>query len=151
MLNSDYRDILSALSEAKAEFLVVGAYALASHGLVRATSDIDIWVHPSEENADRVLRALEAFGAPSEQLDRAAFTSQDQVVQIGVAPVRIDLLTGLSGLTFPGAWERRVQVELEGLTIPVLSLPDLATNKRATGRPHDLADLEWIEQQGSSD
>ena len=147
MLNSDYRDILSALCDAKAEFLVVGAYALASHGLVRATSDIDIWVNPTVQNAERVVNALLEFGAPLEQIEPSAFTAEDQVVQLGIAPVRVDLLTGLTGLTFVEAWERREQVTLEGIEVPVLCLKDLATNKRATGRPQDLADLKWIEER----
>jgi len=147
MLNQDYRDILSALVDSGADFLLVGAYALASHGLVRATSDIDLWIRPTKENASAVLHALETFGAPMDQVSVEALTSEDQVLQIGVAPVRIDILTSISGVTFSDAWARRDTVELEGLRIPVLSLADLQTNKRATGRPQDLVDLQWIERQ----
>ena len=86
-----------------------------------------------------------AFGAPSEQFSTSLFTQPNQVLQLGVAPVRIDILTSISGLSFPDAWERRTQVELDGLIVPVLSLGDLATNKRATARPQDLVDLQWIE------
>jgi hypothetical protein len=145
MLNPDYRDILSALAAAKADFLLVGAYALASHGLVRATSDMDIWVRPTPENADRVVAALVAFGAPREKFSASLFAQPDQVLQIGVAPVRVDILTSISGVEFPEAWERRKLIDLDGITIPVLSLQDLARNKRASGRPQDLVDLQWIQ------
>ncbi len=146
MLNKDYRDILFELSEAGAEYLLVGAYALASHGLVRATSDIDLWVRPTADNAERVVAALVAFGAPTDQFSVASFTQPDQVLQIGVAPLRIDLLTSVTGLEFDRAWARRVEVELEGLTVHVLCLEDLATNKKATGRPQDIVDLRWIDE-----
>jgi hypothetical protein len=146
MLNKDYRDILSELSAAGAEYLLVGAYALASHGLVRATSDIDLWVRPTIENAERVVAALLAFGAPADQFSAELFTQPDQVLQIGVAPLRIDLLTSISGLEFDDAWTRKEVVDLGGLTVPVVCLEDLATNKRATGRPQDLVDLRWIDE-----
>ena len=146
MLNKDYRDILSELSAAGAEYLLVGAYALASHGLVRATSDIDLWVRPTAANAKRVVEALLAFGAPADQLSAALFTQPDQVMQIGVAPLRIDILTSVSGLEFGDAWARKEVVDLGGLTVSVLCLEDLAANKRATGRPQDIVDLRWIDE-----
>ena len=96
MLNKDYRDILSELSAAGAEYLLVGAYALASHGLVRATSDIDLWVNSTTANAERVVEALLAFGATADQFSAALFTEPDQVLQIGVPPLRIDILTSSS-------------------------------------------------------
>jgi hypothetical protein len=146
MLNKDYRDILSELSAARAEYLLVGAYALASHGLVRATSDIDLWVRPTAANAERVIEALLAFGAPADQFSAALFTQPDQVLQIGVAPLRIDILTSVSGLEFGDAWARKEVVDLGGLTVSVLCLEDLAANKRATGRPQDIVDLGWIDE-----
>ena len=144
MLNSDYRDILSALSAADARYLVVGAYALASHGLVRATSDIDIWVDPTPGNAERICAALLDFGAPREQVSAEFLSRAGQVLQLGVTPVRIDILTSISGVEFTEAWGRRKQVEIDGMTIPVLGLSDLITNKKATGRPQDMVDLDWI-------
>ena len=147
MLNPDYRDMLSALSEARAEYLLVGAYALASHGLVRATLDMDLWVRATPENAHRVHAALLAFGAPAERFDASDLTADDTVLQLGVAPVRIDILTSISGVDFEAAWERRQVVELDGLSVAVMSLEDLATNKRATGRPQDLVDLQWLEDR----
>ena len=113
MLNQDFRDILSALSDAEADYLLVGAYALAAHGLVRATEDLDLWIRATPENAVRVMKALLEFGAPSDRFQREDLSSPDTVIQLGVAPVRIDLLTSISGVDFKSAWERRVTVEIE--------------------------------------
>jgi hypothetical protein len=139
--------MLSALSEAQAEYLVVGAHALAAHGTPRATGDLDLWVRPSEENAKRVWSALIRFGAPLEGLREADLTEPDLVIQIGVPPVRIDLLTSVSGLTFQSAWGDHIEVQIEGLTVPVIGRRALIENKRAAGRPKDLADVHELEQQ----
>jgi hypothetical protein len=138
---------LSALSDEKAEFLLVGAYALATHGLPRATGNMDVWVKPDADNAARVMRALQKFGAPVKNLSAEDFTRRSTVVQIGAAPQRIDLMTTLDGVAFDYAWPRRLDVELAGIRIPVLSRDDLATNKRSVGRPQDLADASWLEGQ----
>src|SRR4249920_1497950 len=107
LLNPDFRDLLSALSAEKAEFLVVGAYALALHGVPRATGDLDVWIRASSENARRVHRALAAFGAPLEEVTPEDFTTPGRVFQIGVAPQRVDILTSIDGLTFDEAWKAR--------------------------------------------
>lgn len=119
-MNPDFKDMLSALSDAGVDFLVVGAYALAAHGLPRATGDIDIWIRPTPENAERVWRALAAFGAPTRRMAASDFTQPDIVFQMGVAPRRIDLLTSISGVTFEEAWEGSATVDVEGLSIHVL-------------------------------
>lgn len=137
--------MLSALSEAGVEYLLVGAFALAAHGLPRATGDIDIWVRPSAENAARIIQALDQFGAPSFDLAVEDLSAPDLVFQIGVAPRRIDILTSIDGVIFDDAWPNRVVVELEGVSVPVISRVDLITNKRASGRPKDRADLAWLE------
>ena len=146
MLNPDYRDMLSALLEEGAEFLVVGAFALAAHGLPRATGDIDLWIRASADNSTRVWSALLRFGAPTHGLTATDLESPDIVFQIGVAPHRIDLLTSIDGVDFADAWADRALVNLEGVTLPVISRPHLIQNKRASGRPKDLADLAWLEQ-----
>lgn len=143
-MNRDFVEMLSALSAADAEFLVVGAHALAVHGHPRATGDLDIWVRPTAANAERVWRALTAFGAPLSDLAREDLCSSDLVFQLGVAPSRIDLLTGLSGITFEEAWPDRLVITLSDLTVPVIGRAALIRNKRATGRPRDLADLEEL-------
>src|SRR5512143_360719 len=145
MLNEDYRDMLRALSDEKVRFLLVGAYALAAHGYPRATMDIDIWVMPSPQNADAVLRALSLFGAPLHNLTKEDLQKDGTVFQIGVAPRRIDIITGASGLQFEEAFSRSVVTDVDGIALHVLSDDDLIRNKRASGRTKDLADAEALE------
>jgi hypothetical protein len=145
LLNPDFRDMLSALSDAGADFLVVGAYAMAAHGFPRATGDLDLWVRPTRENAQRVWEALAQFGAPKSQLRVEDFCTPEIVYQIGVAPRRIDILTSVSGVDFEVAWLNRLSIELEGLRIPVIGRQELLANKRASGRPKDLADAETLD------
>lgn len=144
-LNADYSDMLSALNEAGAEWLLIGGYAVIAHGYPRVTKDIDIWVRPTPGNAVRVLRALATFGAPDHGVTLEDLSRPTSVVQIGVPPCRIDLVTGAQGLTFEGAWARRVTEEIDGVTVNILSLEDLLVNKRAVGRPTDLADVDSLE------
>ena len=146
MLNPDFKDMLSALSEAGADYLVVGAYALAAHGFPRATGDLDLWVRPTTDNAARVWQALAAFGAPTSKITVEDFSTPDIVYQLGVAPRRIDILTSISGVEFDQAWQSRKSIELDGLAVPVIGRDDLLANKRASGRPKDLADAETLNQ-----
>ncbi|MER2528861.1 MAG: DUF6036 family nucleotidyltransferase [Candidatus Competibacter denitrificans] len=150
MLNEDYKDMLRALVEENVKFLLVGAYALAAHGYLRATMDIDIWVMPSPQNADAVLRALRRFGAPLHDLTETDLQVDGTVFQIGVAPRRIDLLTSASGLHFEEVFSRSLIVDIEGIEIHVPVLSDLIQNKQATGRTKDLADVEALEILASS-
>ena len=145
MLNEDYKDMLQCLADEGVKFLLVGAYAMAAHGYPRATMDIDIWVMPSPENAAAVLRALRRFGAPVQDLSPADLQKNDTIFQIGVAPRRIDLLTGASGLQFAEAFQHASAIEIEGLPVRIPSIDDLIRNKRATGRTKDLADAEALE------
>jgi hypothetical protein len=144
-LNRDFVEMLSALCAEKAEFLVVGAHAMAVHGYPRATGDLDIWVRPTSENAKRVWHALAAFGAPLTGLSERDLATPDIVFQIGVVPCRIDVITAIDGVDFASAWERRTAVRIGETTVPVLGRTDLIANKRASGRPKDLADLAWLE------
>ena len=145
MLNEDYRDILHALSEEKVRFILVGAYALAAHGYPRATMDIDIWVMPSPENAEAVLRALSRFGAPLHNLTREDLLKDGTVFQIGVAPRRIDIITTASGLQFEPTYRNSISINIEGIEVRIPSIEDLILNKRSTGRTRDLADAEALE------
>jgi hypothetical protein len=149
-MNPDFADMLSALSAAGVDFLIVGAHALAAHGVPRATGDLDIWIRPTPENAARTLRALTAFGAPLDDLSVDDLTRPDTVFQIGLPPARIDILSGITGVTFDAAWARRVQIELPGGTVAVLSRADYITNKKAVGRPKDLADMALLDEAGTS-
>jgi hypothetical protein len=146
LLNPDFRDILSLFNEEKVDYLVVGAYALAFHGLPRATGDIDLWVGCSSENARRIWRALSRFGAPLSGVEVDDFTRAGIVVQIGVAPRRIDVLTAIDGVEFDIALEQRELAEIDGLTVPILSKQHLIQNKRAVKRPKDQADLASLGQ-----
>ncbi len=145
MLNPDYRDMLSALNEVGAEFLLVGAYALAAHGRPRATGDMDIWVRSTRGNADKVMVALARFGASVQDLTSADLATSGTVFQIGVAPRRIDILTSIQAVDFDEAWQHRLQVDIEGLTVPVIGREELLKNKKAVARPQDLADVAWLE------
>lgn len=146
MLNRDFRDMLSELSAQQADFLIVGAYALAGHGLPRATGDIDIWIRPTPENAKRVWKALAAFGAPLEELTVEDLSAPGVSFQIGIPPRRIDILTAIDGVEFDEAWRERLECRIEDLNLSVLGRKALIRNKRAAGRPKDLADLAWLEQ-----
>jgi hypothetical protein len=144
-MNPDFSDMLSALSAEGVEYLLVGAYAMAVHGVPRATGDIDVWVRPSPDNAECILRALARFGAPLGGLRAADLAGEGTVFQVGVAPNRVDVITAIDGVTFDAAWPRRVTSAIEGLTIPVIGREDLIRNKRSTGRARDLADAEQLE------
>lgn len=150
-MNRDFVEMLSALIEARAEFLVVGAHALAAHGVPRATGDLDIWVDATATNASRVLAALENFGAPLFDLTKQDLGKPGTIFQIGLPPNRIDLLTSISGVTFRQAWSGRLELRIEGLCVPVLGRAEFIVNKRASGRPKDLSDLDLLadaEQRG---
>jgi hypothetical protein len=151
MLNEDYRDILQSLADEQAKYLLVDAYALAAHGYPRATMDIDIWVMPSPDNAEAVLRALRRFGAPTSELTSADLQKSDTVFQVGVAPRRIDIITGASGFRFDEAFANSIEIEIEGLKIRIPSVDDLIRNKRASGRTKDLADVEALESLKNSE
>ncbi len=151
MLNEDYRDMLHVLSEEQVRFILVGAYALAAHGYPRATMDIDIWVMPSPENADAVLRALSRFGAPLHNLTKEDLLKDGTIFQIGVAPRRIDIITSASGLQFETTYQNSISVNIEGIEVRIPSIEDLILNKRAIGRTKDLADAEALESLKNSE
>jgi len=143
-INSDFADLLRAFNAAGVDFLIVGAYAVGLHARPRATGDLDVLVRPTRENAQRVRRALAEFGAPIDDLTIDDLTSDDLIFQIGVAPVRIDVITAISGVTFDSAWAGRVSGNLGGIDVNVIGRAELIVNKRAAGRPKDLADLEAL-------
>lgn len=144
MLNSDYKDILLALSKRKVKFLLVGAYAMAAHGYPRSTMDIDLWVKPDHENAVLVLEALADFGAPSAVLSLEDLQKDGMIFQIGVAPRRIDILTFADGLQFDDSFANSEIINIDGIFVHVLSVSDLIKNKKSTGRTKDLADVESL-------
>jgi hypothetical protein len=145
-LNDDFRDFLTALIEAGARFLVVGAHALAVHGVPRATGDIDVWIATDDENTEKVWAALLRFGAPVAAMgvSQDDLRRPDQVLQIGLPPRRIDILTAITGVAFPEAWTGRIEHVVSGLAVPFIGRAELVRNKRAAGRAKDLADLEAL-------
>jgi hypothetical protein len=146
-MHPDFKDLLSEFNAKHVEFLVVGAHALAAHGFVRATKDMDIWVRPTIENARRVAEALTAFGAPLHGTSINDFATPDFVLQIGVAPIRIDVLTSITGVAFDEAWPARLQTVFAGEPVNVLSKQHLIQNKSATGRPQDIIDVGLLTKQ----
>jgi hypothetical protein len=144
-MNQDFVDLLQSFIVHEVRFMVVGAYALAVHGRPRATGDIDVWVDATPQNAARVMSALAEFGAPVREISEADFAVPGVVYQMGVPPGRIDVLTGLTGITFAEAWPERVHQVLGDMRVPVLGRAAFIRNKRATGRARDLGDIEDLE------
>lgn len=140
----DFCELLECFAASRVSVLIVGAYALAYHGAPRMTGDLDLLVQPSEENARRIIDALTAFGFGNVGLSTADFLQPDVVVQLGVPPVRVDLLTGISGVSWDEAWAGRVDGELGGVPVAFIGLAEFRRNKLAAGRHQDLADLEAL-------
>ncbi|HYM60040.1 MAG TPA: hypothetical protein VEZ11_04020 [Thermoanaerobaculia bacterium] len=145
-LNRHFVEMLRELSAAGAELLIVGAHALAAHGYVRGTVDFDIWIRPTQANAERVMRALVNFGAPLLDLTVDDCARPDTIYQIGVEPLRIDIITSITAVEFDDAWASRLMTRIDGEEYPVIGKADLIRNKRATGRLKDLADVEELER-----
>jgi hypothetical protein len=143
-LQEDLKEFVELLNGLDVRFLIVGAFAVAYHGYPRYTSDIDIFVEKSAENAELLLKAIEQFGFGSVGLNKEDFMRKDQVIQLGVAPNRIDVMTFISGVSFEEAWASRELGELGGVRVPFISRDLLKRNKEATGRTQDLADLEHL-------
>jgi hypothetical protein len=143
-LQKDLREFIRLLSALDVRFLIVGAFAVAYHGYFRYTSDIDLFIDRSRDNAERIFRAVQQFGFADLKLTVEDFMQEDQVIQLGISPNRIDVMTFLSGVGFDEAWATREQGELDGLQVPFISREMLKRNKTACGRLQDLADLEYL-------
>jgi hypothetical protein len=145
MLSKDFKEFLELLNENKVKYLVVGGYAVAFHGHPRYTKDIDVWIELSPDNANNILNALKEFGFGSLGIKSDDFLESDQIIQLGYPPNRIDILTSLTDLKFEDCYKTKVEVEIQGLHIDFIDIENLKKNKRATGRPQDLADAENLE------
>ena len=143
-LEEDLREFVELLNALNVRYIVVGAHAVAYYGHPRFTADLDLFIERSHENAERLVQVIERFGFGDLNLSADDFLQEDQVIQLGIAPNRIDLLTVLSGINFQEAWATREQGEIEGLTVPFISKEMLKRNKAATGRSQDLVDLEHL-------
>jgi Nucleotidyl transferase of unknown function (DUF2204) len=146
-MNQDFRDLLAEFNVRQVEFLLVGAHALAAHGHVRATQDLDVWVNPAPENAKRVLEALRAFGAPLHDLTERDLATPGLIFQIGVEPIRIDVLTAIDGVQFDQAWAKRMVSQYGDQPVGVLSREHLIKNKLTVARTQDLADVEALKRK----
>ena len=140
-MNRDFVEMLSALSETGADFMVVGAHAVAAHGHPRATGDLDIWIRPTDRNAHQVLDALKQFGAPISDLTLEDLSQPHTVFQIGVSPCRIDILTSITGVDFDQAWENKIEIQVNELSVFCIGKQELIQNKNILARPQDLADV----------
>jgi hypothetical protein len=144
-VNRDFAEMLSALNAEGVEYLVVGGWALAAHGYPRATKDLDVFVRPSDANAERVLKALQRFGAPGFGVTAKDLSAPGLVLQLGMAPLRIDVITAIDGVEFDEAWQSRWRASFAGVEAPVIGRDALVRNKRAAGRPRDHADADLLE------
>jgi len=145
-INRDFRDLFATLNDARVRYLLVGGYAVAFHTEPRYTKALDVWVEAGPENAPRVLAALRAFGAPIGDLTIEDLERATTVFQMGVPPNRIDIVTGLDAVTFDDAWQARASMTYGDQPVAVIGCDALIANKRAVGRPQDLADLERLER-----
>lgn len=150
-LNADFRELLSAFNDAGVKYLLVDAWAMSIHGMPRYTGDIDLFYEPTLSNTQRIIQALSDFGFHTSELTEQTLLEPDSVFYFGRPPFRIDLLNFLSGTTFAAAWQTRLQLDIDGINVHLISLEQLAQNKRATGRLKDLADLEIINKRLQSD
>jgi hypothetical protein len=143
-LDPDLREFIELLNAREVHYLIVGAIALSFHGRPRYTGDIDFFVEPSAENAALLTRILDDFGFANIGVNKEDFTAADQVIQLGVEPHRMDLMTSISGVAFDEAWKTREYGELDGIRVPFISKELLKRNKLAVGRTQDIADAEHL-------
>ena len=142
MLNKDFKEFIQLLNDNQVRYLIVGGYAIALHGYPRYTKDIDIWIDLKQDNASRIIESLDQFGFASLGLEKNDFLVENQVVQLGYPPNRIDIITTLSGVTFNECFKQRMVVDIDGVKVNFIDLENLRKNKKASGRLQDLADLE---------
>ena len=146
-LARDFKELLKSLNSAGVEYLVVGGYAVAYHGYPRTTNDLDVWVAVNPGNADRIVRALREFGFDVPDLSPQMFLRPDRIIRMGLPPVRVELLTGASGVSFQECWTERIVDTLDDIEVNLINLRHLRANKKASGRLKDLSDLENLPEK----
>jgi len=142
MLSQDFKEFIELLIRNKAEYLIVGGYAVGIHGHPRYTGDLDIWLNPTPDNAELVLKSVNEFGFSSFKLTTSDFTKPGNVIQLGYPPLRIDLLTEIDGVTFEDCFKNKRQVTIDNLIVNFIGYEDLLKNKRESGRPRDIDDID---------
>jgi hypothetical protein len=150
-LSRDFSEFIASCVAHEVRFMIVGGYAVAAHGHPRFTKDLDVWVWVDEQNANRLVAALEDFGFGSVGLTADDFLEEGMVVQLGYPPKRIDIITQVDGVEFAPCWDRHIEIAIGSQRAPFISVEDLLTNKKASGRPQDLADAAAIEQLSDED
>ena len=144
-VNSDFSDLLQIFNDNRVKYLVIGGYAVIQYGEPRFTKDLDLWISTDTANAEAVYKSLKEFGAPLTEMSVDDFSEEGYFYQMGVPPVRVDVLMGIPGATFEKCWSRRQIVDFDGLKVNFISKQDLVTAKRASGRPQDLIDADLLE------
>ena len=144
-VNSDFSDLLQIFNDNRVKYLVIGGYAVIQYGEPRFTKDLDLWISTDTANAEAVYKSLKEFGAPLTEMSVDDFSEEGYFYQMGVPPVRVDVLMGIPGATFEKGWSRRQIVDFDGLKVNFISKQDLVTAKRASGRPQDLIDADLLE------
>lgn len=142
MFSQDFREFIELLIKNKAEYLIVGGYAVGIHGHPRYTGDLDIWLNPTPENAEKILVSVNEFGFSSFKLSKEDFTKPGNVIQLGYPPLRIDLLTEIDGVTFEECFKNRKEVVMEDVKVNFIGYNDLLKNKKESGRPRDIDDID---------
>ena len=142
MFSQDFREFIELLIKNKAEYLIVGGYAVGIHGHPRYTGDLDIWLNPTPQNAEQILMSVNEFGFSSFKLTQEDFTKPGNVIQLGYPPLRIDLLTEIDGVTFEACYKNRKEVTIEDLKVNFIGYNDLLKNKKESGRPRDIDDID---------
>jgi hypothetical protein len=143
-VNSDFTDLLKLFNANNVKYLVIGGYAVIQYGEPRFTKDLDLWISTEPDNARAIYQALKSFGAPLAGLTEADFSEEGYFYQMGVPPMRVDILMGIPGGDFAQAWNRRNEIDFEGLVVPFISKQDLIASKKASGRPQDLIDADLL-------
>ncbi len=145
LINKDFKEFIELLNRNKVKYLIVGGYALAFHGHPRYTKDIDVWIEIGKTNAENLLKVLDEFGFSSLGITIEDLVTPEVIIQLGNPPNRIDLMTTVNGLEFDDCYEKKVEVEVEGIVVDFIDLDNLKKNKQSTGRQQDLADLENLD------
>lgn len=145
-LTQDFKEFLLLLNSKQVEYLLIGGYAVATYGYVRPTKDMDVWIAVSDENLQRLVDALIVFGFPPSAMNVDVFKSDKSVFRMGYPPNRLEILTRIAGVDFQQCYPRKGAAEIDGLTVPVISLGDLLANKTAAGREQDRVDVAKLEQ-----
>ncbi len=142
VLPPDFKDFLKLLNVKKIRYLLIGGYAVGYHGYPRATNDMDIWIAIDPKNAELMVWMLKEFGFDTPQLSKELFLEEDKIIRMGAAPMRIEILTSISGVKFDECYQKKVVDEIDGIKVPIISLEQLKINKKASGRHKDLDDYE---------